>query len=88
MLVCALERYALQNRSYPNSLTNLVPEFLARLPKDIITGEPPIYQKKQDGTFLLYSAGWDGTDNSAPAGANDYYAIGQDFVWPFISLKK
>jgi hypothetical protein len=86
-LVCALERYALQNRSYPDSLTDLVPEFLAGLPKDIITGKPPIYQKKQDGTFLLYSTGWDGTDNSAPPGTNDYYVTGQDFVWPFISLK-
>ncbi len=83
MIVCALERYAAKYSSYPDSLPGLVPEFMVALPKDLISGNFPIYRKKEDGTFLLYSVGWDGRDNSAPAGPNDYFTRGQDFVWPF-----
>ena len=41
MLVCALERYALRNGSYPDSLQALVPDFISSLPKDLVTGQPP-----------------------------------------------
>jgi len=43
-------------------LDRLVPEFIAKLPPDIITGEPLKYQRA-NGEYTLYSVGWNGTDD-------------------------
>ncbi|MHC1768263.1 MAG: hypothetical protein AB9869_28990 [Verrucomicrobiia bacterium] len=59
---CALERYRLANGSYPESLQALVPRFIDRLPPDLINGEPLKYVRHPDATFVLYSVGWNGTD--------------------------
>lgn len=59
---CALERYRLANGSYPESLQALVPRFIDRLPPDLINGEPLKFIRHPDGSFVLYSVGWNGTD--------------------------
>lgn len=77
MLACALERYRRVHGQYPDSLDRLVPDFVQKLPRDLIGGQPLKYRRTQDGRFLLYSIGWnekdDGGDPDKQKG---------DWVWP------
>jgi len=58
VIACALERYRITHGSYPASLDVLLPEYLGKLPNSPITGKPMNYSLKQDGSFLLWSPGW------------------------------
>jgi len=60
----ALERYRLAHGEFPAELAALVPGFLTRVPTDIINGQPLHYERNADGSFLLYSVGW----NAIPEG--------------------
>lgn len=62
-IACALERYHLAHGEYPEMLDALVPQFMEKLPHDIIGGEPLHYRRTDDGKFLLYSIGWNETDD-------------------------
>jgi hypothetical protein len=59
----ALERYHLVNGEYPDTLDVLVPQLIEQLPHDIIGGQPLHYRRTDDGQFVLYSIGWDETDD-------------------------
>jgi hypothetical protein len=59
MISCALERYRIGHGSYPASLDQLVPQYLAKLPNSPITGKPMSYSLNSDGTFLLWCASWE-----------------------------
>ena len=59
----ALERYQLAHGEYPESLDALAPPFIAKLPHDIINGQPLHYRREADGRFVLYSVGWNETDD-------------------------
>lgn len=59
----ALERHRLAHGQYPESLDALAPRFIAQLPHDLINGSPLKYRRADDGTFLLYSVGWNETDD-------------------------
>jgi hypothetical protein len=61
-LACALERYRLANSEFPPTLDALVPQFTAKLPRDIITGELLKYRRTDGGGFVLYSVGFNQTD--------------------------
>lgn len=63
LVACALERYKLAHGQYPGTLDALVPRFLEKIPHDIIGGEPLHYRRADDGKFLLYSIGWNETDD-------------------------
>jgi len=86
-IACALERYRLAHDACPTSLDALVPACIAELPHDVMNGEPYHYQLRSDGTYLLYSVGWNQTDEGgkiaykkdAPTQVD--YAQG-DWVWP------
>jgi hypothetical protein len=78
-IVCALERYRLAHGKYPGILNELVPQFVSKLPHDIIGGQPLIYRLIPDGRFLLYSIGWNETDDGGQL--NTDYAKG-DWIWP------
>ncbi|MGA2855189.1 MAG: hypothetical protein ABSE90_13825, partial [Verrucomicrobiota bacterium] len=82
----ALERFRLAQGEYPGSLDTLEPRFIEKMPQDIINGEPLHYRRASDGKFLLYSVGWNETDDdgqvsSAKTGAVDI-AKG-DWVWKY-----
>ena len=78
LIACALERYRLARGSYPSSLEALVPEYLAKLPNSPITGKPMNYSPKPDGTFLLWSPGW----NLKSLGGKPGEFLGEgDIVW-------
>jgi hypothetical protein len=59
----ALERYRLAHGEYPESLEALAPQFLGKLPRDIINGKPLHYRRTTDGQFVLYSVGWNEADD-------------------------
>jgi hypothetical protein len=62
-MVCALERYRLAHNVYPDSLDALAPAYIDELPHDVMTGGPYHYQLRADGTFFLYSVGWNQIDD-------------------------
>jgi len=59
----ALERYRLAQGEYPESLDALTPQFIAQVPHDVIGGGPLKYRRIADGQFVLYSVGWNETDD-------------------------
>jgi hypothetical protein len=61
-IACALERYRLAHGEYPETLDALLPGFIQQLPRDIINGAPLKYRRTDNGKFLLYSVGWNETD--------------------------
>jgi hypothetical protein len=85
-LACALERYRLANGQYPDTLAVLSPKFIATIPNDVISGEPPKYRRTNDGQFQLYSVGWNQTDDGGNVvmlkdGKSPDITKG-DWVWP------
>jgi hypothetical protein len=86
-IVCALERYRLATGTYPGSLDALTPQFIEKIPHDIIGGQPLIYRPTADGKFLLYSIGWnekdDGGQQETPQTKNGAIDFAKgDWVWP------
>jgi len=62
-VACALERYRLANGQLPDTLAALVPRFLDQVPPDVLDGQPLRYHPKPDGSYVLYSVGWNKTDD-------------------------
>ena len=62
-MAIALERYRLAHGEFPESLDALAPQFIAKLPHDVINGQPLHYRRTSDGQFVLYSVGWNETDD-------------------------
>jgi hypothetical protein len=73
ILVCALERYRNRTGEYPPSLPALEPEFVTKIPIDIITGEPPVYRRTATNHFVLYGIGEDAKDDGGDSV--------KDWVW-------
>jgi hypothetical protein len=66
----AVERYRLARGRWPESLADVVPEFLAAVPADPYDGQPLRYRRRADGV-VVYCVGPDGTsDGSKPADAS------------------
>ena len=59
----ALERYRLAHGEYPEALDGLAPQFITQVPHDVIGGQPLKYRRTADGQFVLYSVGWNETDD-------------------------
>src|SRR5262249_3006645 len=83
-LACALERYRLAKGKYPATLQDLLPQLMNTLPQDVIRGQAFRYSLKPDGTYLLYSVGWnerdDGGKEVLQAGGSKKLEEG-DWVW-------
>jgi hypothetical protein len=85
-IVCALERYHIAHGEYPETLDAIEPQFIEKLPHDIIGGQPLHYRRTDDGKFLLYSVGWNETDDGGqvvlkPDGSEDREK--GDWVWQY-----
>lgn len=92
----ALERYRLAHGAYPESLDALTPQFFAKIPHDIINGQPLHYRCTSNpssqssdaasGQFVLYSVGWNEIDDGGEIGltknGNLDTSIG-DWVWRY-----
>jgi hypothetical protein len=84
----ALERYRLAHGEYPESLAVLSPQFIAKLPHDIINDQPLHYRRTSDGQFVLYSVGWNGTDDGGEVGFTKGGSMDVntgDWVWRYPS---
>ena len=86
-IACALERHRLAHGDYPGSLEALVPDYIDALPHDVMNGQPYHYQFRPGGTFLLYSVGWNQTDDGGEVSYNKDYQKSVDYdegdwVWP------
>ncbi len=89
-IALALERYHLAHGDYPAALDELAPAYIDDVPHDVINGESYRYRLRPDGTFLLYSVGWNETDEgglvvtsiSQSDDPNDTPNKHGDWVWP------
>ena len=88
-IACMIERYRLAHGALPTSLDQLTPyaDDGAGIPHDLCNGEPLHYSLRTDGTYLLYSVGWNQLDD----GGQVVYRTDQpkavdekngDWVWP------
>jgi tetratricopeptide (TPR) repeat protein len=82
-VACALERYRIAHGSYPESLALLAPQWMETIPHDVINGQPLHYERTPDGRFLLYSVGWNETDDGGKValGKNGLDIQQGDWVW-------
>ena len=102
-IACALERYRLAYGQFPESIEALTSPlgtpaegsrptaFIDKLPHDIINGEPLKYRCTKDGQYVLYSVGWNETDDGgmvevkgseqAPGYAGPNVPQAGDWVW-------
>ncbi|MCB1128480.1 MAG: hypothetical protein KDM81_18435, partial [Verrucomicrobiae bacterium] len=80
---CALERYWLANRRYPETLDELVPGFLPKPPVDPANGGPLKYRREAPDRFVLYSVGVNGQDDGGRITASGYSGRTEpgDSVW-------
>jgi hypothetical protein len=92
VIACALERHRLATGAYPENLDALAPRFMKQIPRDIIGGEPLRYRRTADGLFVLYSVGWNQTDDD---GTPAFFASGRgpetkdgDWVWRYAAAAK
>ncbi len=84
LIACALERYHIANHSYPETLDALVPRFAEKLPHDLIGGGPLHYRRTNNGSFVLYSIGWNEKDDGGKSeldGAGNESEETGDWVW-------
>jgi hypothetical protein len=84
----ALERFRLAHGEFPESLDVLAPQFIAQVPHDVIGGQPLKYRRTDDGQFILYSIGWNETDDGGVVvfnrGTPPSVDISQgDWVWRY-----
>jgi len=87
-VACALERYRLAHSEYPETLAALAPQFIEKLPHDIINGQPLHYRRTEDGKFILYSIGWDEKDDGGKIFLTKTGSVDQkkgDWVWQYLA---
>jgi hypothetical protein len=82
---CALERYRIANGRLPDSLAALTPQFIGKMPNDVIDGQPLRYHTLAAGGYVVYSIGWNQKDDGGVPGLKEYstsvnIAKG-DWVW-------
>lgn len=95
-LACALELYRMKHQHYPAALSELVPEFLAAVPLDVIDGKPMRYQISGAGRYKLWGVGFDAEDDGGKVIAGSYEDAAQprlddsrypgDWVWSYEPL--
>lgn len=73
----AVERYRLAHGRWPETLEQLVPNFLAEVPKDPYDRKPLRFKHLDDGV-LIYSVGPDGKDDGGKIDRQKYATPGSD----------
>jgi hypothetical protein len=88
LLACALERYRLAQGHFPDRLDALTAQFLSQLPADLLSGEPYKYRRTDDGQFVLYSVGWNQSDDGGASGKGLYDEKEGDWAWHYPSTNR
>lgn len=83
----ALKRYQLKQGDWPETLADLVPEYLTAVPLDPADGKMLRYTRKVEGEFLLYALGINLVDDGGDSSAEDNITYdnlfeNKDWVWP------
>jgi hypothetical protein len=85
-VACQLERYHLAYNKYPETLDAIeTSAFSKAVPHDIIGGQSLHYRLTNDGSYVLYSIGWNETDDGGKLGLRDngwLDARTGDWAWP------
>jgi type II secretory pathway pseudopilin PulG len=63
----ALRAYRLEHNSYPNSLKELTPRYLSKIPSDPFADNKPLQYRRLGSEYSLYSIGPDCIDNNGRA---------------------
>lgn len=77
IIACDLERYHRAKKCYPERLADLG----VAVPTDVIGGQPLHYRRIKEGGYVLYSVGWNGTDDGGKVGQGDDAIRDGDWVW-------
>jgi hypothetical protein len=67
VVISALWRYREANGGLPVALTELVPDYLAAIPHDLMDGQPIRYRRLEDGGCRVWSIGKDRIDDGGVA---------------------
>lgn len=83
----AIERHRLKHGHYPNALADLIPDYLSQIPHDPMDGRPMRYRLNTDGSFTLWSVGFDGKDDGGDPTMPDpkkqsFPQDARDLLWP------
>jgi hypothetical protein len=62
-LAFVLAAYRADHDAYPIKLTNLVPKYVANLPKDIFFNDSELHYRQESNGYVLYSVGMNGKDD-------------------------
>jgi hypothetical protein len=62
LIALALAEHKRETGNYPETLSELAPKYLEKIPDDAFTGQPLKYQRQEAG-YLLYSLGPNGKDD-------------------------
>ncbi len=84
-IACALERYKLSRGQYPDALDALTPQFIETIPHDVIKGGQLKYHHGDTG-FLLYSLGWNETDEGGKVVKNGNNPDPAQGDWASVSI--
>jgi hypothetical protein len=92
----ALERHRIAHGEYPETLDALAPRFIEKIPHDVIGGQPsqgsgsasqPLhYRRTAGGQFILYSVGWNETDDGGTVAFTKNGTVDRekgDWVWQY-----
>jgi len=84
-LAIALERFRRANGHLPDALDSLTPQFIGKIPADVMDGQPLRYHKTGDDKFVLYSIGWNLKDDGGVIGrkpkGKGIDTLSGDWVW-------
>jgi len=76
IIACALERFRLLRGNYPETLQELLPDYLTDIPKDVVRGLPMLYENPGGLGFVLRSVGPNQTDDRSKP-------VSDDWLWSF-----
>jgi hypothetical protein len=85
----ALERFRLATGKYPASLDDLKSQHLPVPPHDVINGLPLHYSLTNGASFILYSVGWNETDDGGQVVLRESGSVDLklgDWVWKYPAL--
>jgi len=81
-IACAVERFRIATGATPPSLEALVPEYLPKVPHDVMDGAPLRYRRDDDQSYLLYSVAMNGRDDGGTVGKRLGVSRQLDWIWP------
>ncbi len=81
LVAIAIQRRFFAEDRMPESLDALVPDYLTTMPLDLITGKPPHYKKMDGSRYLLWSVGWNSTNEGGLLPEKPRNWSENDWVW-------